>query len=147
MKKNDETYNQIFVCSFLKKVIAQDKRFIFFSVPNGGSRNKAEAQNLKLSGLRKGVADICLIGHNIVHFIEYKKPKGILSLDQKEFIEEMGLFGWGVTVIYADTPKEAIEKTAQVLIDIFGYTQNGISNSLQSSLSNCDSLGGGGLKS
>ena len=32
---------------------------LLFHVPNGGSRNKAEAANLKRQGVRPGVPDLC----------------------------------------------------------------------------------------
>lgn len=34
---------------------------LFFAVPNGGSRNKAEAGKLKAEGARRGVADLILL--------------------------------------------------------------------------------------
>jgi hypothetical protein len=35
---------------------------MMFHIPNGGSRNKLEAANLKKQGVRAGVPDICLPG-------------------------------------------------------------------------------------
>jgi hypothetical protein len=56
MKKNDEQFIQIYICSFLRKLQLHYPNFIFFSIPNGGSRNKQEASNLKLAG----VLAVCL---------------------------------------------------------------------------------------
>ena len=33
---------------------------LMYHIPNGGSRNKYEAANLKLQGVKAGVPDICL---------------------------------------------------------------------------------------
>lgn len=56
-----------------------------FAIPNGGSRNKLEAANLKREGVRAGVPDICLaFPSNGFHglFIEHKAKKGKLSKDK-----------------------------------------------------------------
>ena len=65
-----------------------------FSVPNGGSRNKLEAINLKRSGVMAGVADIVILlpmGRCV--FVELKSDKGRQSESQKIFqakAEELG---------------------------------------------------------
>ncbi|MCP4355669.1 MAG: VRR-NUC domain-containing protein, partial [Proteobacteria bacterium] len=47
-----------------------------FSVPNGGSRHKLEAYNLKLEGLKVGIADLVLIlAGGTTIFIELKYDK------------------------------------------------------------------------
>lgn len=61
---------------------------LLFAVPNGGSRNKIEAANLKRQGATAGVADvICLIPKNgfASLCIEFKTPIGRQSDEQKEF--------------------------------------------------------------
>jgi len=57
-----------------------------FSVPNGGSRHKLEAINLKKEGLKAGVADlILLLAGGTIIFIELKHGKNAQSAKQKEF--------------------------------------------------------------
>lgn len=141
MKKNDETYIQIFLCSFLKKLQLSSPNFIFFAIPNGGSRNKLEAANLKMAGLLPGVPDLFLFGNGHHQFVELKKHKGTLSAQQKDFIRQAALFGWKVDVIYADTPQEAIEKMHPI-VALFGYDQKTISQASSSALG---ALGGVGI--
>lgn len=55
-----------------------------FAIPNGGSRNKKEAKNLRAEGVRAGVLDMCLpFPSNEFHglFIEHKSKKGKITKD------------------------------------------------------------------
>lgn len=140
MKKNDETYNQIYLVSFLKKLQLIDHCFLFFHIPNGGSRNKLEAANLKLAGLLPGVPDLCLIGNGHHQFVELKKEKGTLSTHQKEFIKQANKFGWTVDVIYADTPQSTITQFFPIM-EKFGFDYQTMSPVYSSVVS---TLGGDG---
>ena len=61
---------------------------LLFAVPNGGSRNKIEAANLKRQGVKSGVADVILLlpkkGYASL-LLEFKTGRGKLSEEQKEF--------------------------------------------------------------
>lgn len=61
---------------------------LLFAVPNGGSRNKIEAANMKRQGTKRGVADvICQIpkkGYASL-CMEFKTMKGKQSDEQKEY--------------------------------------------------------------
>lgn len=62
-------------------------KFIF-AVPNGGTRNKIEAANLKAQGVKSGVPDICLpVPRGGCHalFIELKVPGGKMNDTQYEY--------------------------------------------------------------
>lgn len=63
-------------------------RQLLFAVPNGGSRNKIEAANLKKQGVRAGVSDMILL-KNGLYFdylcIEFKTKTGKQSPDQIHF--------------------------------------------------------------
>jgi len=64
---------------------------LLFAVPNGGSRNKLEAINLKRQGLKPGVSDvICLIPKKgfASLLIEFKTQTGEQSPEQKKFQEQ-----------------------------------------------------------
>ena len=77
------------------------KGLLSFSIPNGGTRHKLEAINLKKEGLTKGVSDYCVVLKDVVLFIEMKRQKKVLksgklsishtktSLDQLNFLEDI----------------------------------------------------------
>ena len=61
-----------------------------FAIPNGGSRHIAEAVNLKKSGVKSGVPDMCLPvmrGEYAGLYIELKTGKGKVSPQQEEWID------------------------------------------------------------
>lgn len=88
-KKNNE--EERIQCEFFEEV---EKLFptlpnkLLFAVPNGGSRNKIEAKNLKRQGVTSGVSDVILLipkkGYASL-CIEFKTKKGTQSKEQKEF--------------------------------------------------------------
>nr|DAX83342.1 MAG TPA: Nuclease [Caudoviricetes sp.] len=61
---------------------------VLFAVPNGGSRNKIEAANMKRQGVKRGVADVILLipkkGFASL-CLEFKTRVGKQSEEQKEF--------------------------------------------------------------
>lgn len=60
-----------------------------FHIPNGGSRNKIEAANLKRQGVRAGVPDLCIpLARKGYHglYIEMKAGKGKPTENQKEWL-------------------------------------------------------------
>jgi len=76
------------------------KKLNSFAIPNGGTRHKLEAVNLKKEGVTVGVSDYCVILPHSVLFIEMKRRKKKLksgkfsnahskpSDEQLEFIEK-----------------------------------------------------------
>src|SRR5258708_3842236 len=65
-------------------------KYGLFAIPNGGLRTKVTAANLKVEGVKRGIADVQLaVARGIFHalFIEMKKPGEIKgqSNEQKEF--------------------------------------------------------------
>lgn len=64
-------------------------------IPNGGLRNKIEANKLKAMGVRKGFADlIVILPSGTVFFIEMKDDKGKQSEEQvkfQEFVQQRGI--------------------------------------------------------
>lgn len=61
---------------------------LLFAVPNGGSRHKIEAANMKRQGVKAGVADVILLvpkkGYASL-CLEFKTSTGRQSDEQKEF--------------------------------------------------------------
>jgi len=85
-----------------------------FAVPNGGERNVAVAQKLKAEGVSAGVPDLCIpvpMGGYHGLWIEMKKSrvgvrgelvdKGVLSENQKDWIEYLRGMGYRVEVAYS----------------------------------------------
>lgn len=85
-----------------------------FAIPNGGSRHKLEAINLKFQGVKAGVPDIFLpLPKGKYHglFIELKVGKNKTSTSQNEWIERLKKAGYMSEVCYGfDNAKETIEK-------------------------------------
>lgn len=76
---------------------------LLFAVPNGGSRNKFEAFNLKKQGVKSGVPDVCLPVRRGTYgalYIEMKSKKGKPSDNQKIWIELSRKYGNKVEVCY-----------------------------------------------
>ena len=68
-------------------------QYVIFACPNGGSRNRLEAINMKRSGVLAGVSDLIIIAERAILFIEMKTKTGRQSENQKTFqsnIEHLG---------------------------------------------------------
>lgn len=77
---------------------------LLYAIPNGGSRHKLEAYNLKKQGVRAGVPDICLPvgrGNYISLYIEMKVKPNKPSDNQKLWIEKLRKYGNKVEVCYS----------------------------------------------
>jgi hypothetical protein len=57
-------------------------RGLLFHVPNGGGRNVIEGMQLKASGVVPGIPDLLFINDGKLHYIEVKKPGGVVSEPQ-----------------------------------------------------------------
>ena len=79
-------------------------------IPNGGSRNRAEAIKLKQMGVKSGVSDLCLPYPKGIYcglYIEMKYDKGRHQPSQKEFLTDMAAAGHYVATCY--TARDAVE--------------------------------------
>lgn len=68
-----------------------------FHIPNGGSRNKAEAARFKAQGVRPGVPDLFVPvpkGGYAGLFIEMKTPQGRVSEAQKRWLSRLKQNGY-----------------------------------------------------
>ena len=69
---------------------------LLFAVPNGGSRHKVEAANMKRQGVKRGVADVILQipkkGYASL-CLEFKTSTGKQSAEQKEYQRQVELAG------------------------------------------------------
>lgn len=75
---------------------------LMYHVPNGGSRNKAEAGRFKAEGVKAGVPDICLpVARGGYHglYIELKRLKNSKTSDeQKLWLDNLSKQGYFVAV-------------------------------------------------
>ena len=60
---------------------------LFFHVPNGGKRGKAEAGRLKAMGTLAGIPDLIVLVAGKCHGLELKTDTGRLSREQKAVAE------------------------------------------------------------
>lgn len=84
-----------------------------FHVPNGGSRNRAEAVKLKQMGVKAGVSDLHLPAGKGMYgglCIEMKYADGTIQKNQKEFLKDMAAAGKYACVCYgADEVIQVLE--------------------------------------
>lgn len=72
-----------------------DNNIFYFAVPNGGSRHKLEAVNLKKQGVKKGVSDLIVMLNSKILFVEMKRVKGSITSDEQiDFIDRVTQFGY-----------------------------------------------------
>lgn len=87
-----------------------------FHVPNGGSRNRAEAVKFKQMGVKAGVSDLCLPypkGSYCGLFVEMKFGNNRQQDTQKEFLADMAAAGHFVVTCYS--AEEAIKVIEEYL--------------------------------
>ena len=89
---------------------------LMFAIPNGGYRNKLEAKNLKLQGVKSGVPDIFLSYpkdkfHGL--YIELKHGKNKTSENQNKWLTELNKAGYKAVVAYE--AEEAIKTIKEYL--------------------------------
>lgn len=89
---------------------------LLFAVPNGGSRNKIEAVNLKRQGVKSGVSDVLLLipkkGFASL-CIEFKTKTGRQSKEQKEFQQQVERCGSKYVIVRS--VKQAIDEVKEYL--------------------------------
>ena len=87
---------------------------LLYHIPNGGSRNKIEAANLKRQGVKAGVPDICLpVARSGFHglYIELKAGRNKATEKQREWLTALEREGYQAVVCYGwEEAKKAIEE-------------------------------------
>ena len=87
---------------------------LLYHIPNGGSRNKIEAANLKRQGVKAGVPDICLpVARGGYHglYIELKAGRNKATEKQREWLTALEREGYQAVVCYGwEEAKKAIEE-------------------------------------
>lgn len=87
-----------------------------WAIPNGGLRHIGVAQKLKAEGVRSGVPDVFIAMpvrnyHGL--FLEFKTPKGVLSVTQKLYAQKLVEQGYQVKTVRS--VDEAIQTTLEYL--------------------------------
>lgn len=107
--RGSEAYEQIAVVDY-----CDFKHIPIFHIPNGGSRNKREAKNLKRQGVKKGIPDLCVpVAKGGFHglYIEMKSETGKPTKEQLEWIETLNGNGYKAVVCYGfDEARETIDQ-------------------------------------
>lgn len=84
------------VAVYLNMVLPHDS--VWFHIPLGGKRSKAEGGIFKAMGVKAGVPDIYILHRGRSYFIELK-PKGrYASKVQKDMMDNLGRAGAGVAL-------------------------------------------------
>lgn len=87
---------------------------LLYHIPNGGSRNPAEAANLKRQGVKAGVPDLCLpVARGRYHglYIELKVGRNKPSDKQKKWLLALNAQGYAAAVCYGwESAAETIKK-------------------------------------
>ena len=85
---------------------------LLFAVPNGGSRHKIEAANMKRQGVKRGVADVILQipkkGYASL-CLEFKTSTGKQSAEQKEYQRQVEMAGSKYVIV------RSVEQAIQVM--------------------------------
>lgn len=86
---------------------------MLYAIPNGGSRNKLEAVNLKRQGVKAGVPDLCLAvpkGNYSGLYVEMKVKPNKTTPNQNIWLENLKHYGYATYICYsAAEAKKVIE--------------------------------------
>ena len=98
-RKHDEDDLQKAVCAFLDRAVRRPDRY--WAVPNGGKRDKREAQRMTALGVKPGVLDLhfawafgAVRQFPAFGVIELKAGKNTMTPDQEAFAKDMAALGW-----------------------------------------------------
>lgn len=89
---------------------------MFYAVPNGANKSIIAAVKFKREGLKRGVPDCHLPVPNDEHhglWIEFKSKRGVVSDEQKQWIEDLRNAGHRVEI--CRSLEDAIEVTKSYL--------------------------------
>jgi hypothetical protein len=81
----DAIHRSIF--RFLRSVLPA--HWLVYHTPNGGSRNKIEAANMKGLGVLAGVPDLTIVGDGKAYFLEVKAKSGRVQPSQHAFMDKL----------------------------------------------------------
>jgi hypothetical protein len=73
---------------------------VWFHPPNGGKRDAREAQRLKATGVRAGVADLIFLHAGRAFALELKTPKGRATAAQIAFMDDWRAAGGEAAIVH-----------------------------------------------
>ena len=116
-KKRSEATEQVRVINWSRAYATGFPELkLLYHIPNGGSRNQLEAQNLKAQGVKAGVPDLCLpVPHGGFHglYIEMKYGKNKTTEKQDWWLGQLKAQRYDTAVCYG--ADEAMDKIAGYL--------------------------------
>jgi len=68
------------------------------AVPNAGKRTPWQQRQVKKEGLATGFPDVMCIWPGGICFIEFKAPKGVVSDNQREWLDRLSGYGFHATI-------------------------------------------------
>lgn len=87
---------------------------LLYHIPNGGSRNKLEAEHLRRQGVKAGVPDLCLpVPRGRYHglYIELKAKDNTPTQKQKDWLADLDAQGYKTAVCWGwETASELLEE-------------------------------------
>ena len=113
MKSEDRIQQEIYV-EFNNKY--PNLRGCLFHVPNGGTRDKREAQKLKYMGVYPGVSDLIFLFDAKCYLIELKNEIGTQSPSQKDW--ESTVKKQGFEYVIFRTSEETLEYIDNIIKSI-----------------------------
>ncbi|WP_068082680.1 VRR-NUC domain-containing protein [Novosphingobium rosa] len=81
------------------------------AVPNAAKRGPAAIRQAKREGISSGFPDIMALWAGGLCFVEFKRPGGVVSENQAEWIER--LTRWGHRACVCHSPEEALSFLAE----------------------------------
>lgn len=115
MKRRPEEAIHRAIAEFLR--VSLPPPWLFYHVPNGGARSKAEAGAFKAMGVKAGMPDLIVVGPHLacdatkMLALEVKAPKGRLSLAQNDAIAALAKCGIPTRVVRSiDEAEEALRE-------------------------------------
>lgn len=116
-KRRSEATEQVLVMNWCRNnAMFYPELNLIFHIPNGGSRNKQEAANLKAQGVKAGVPDLFLpVPQQEYHglFIEMKFGKNKTTSKQDEWLNALRERGYRCAVCYG--AEEAVAELREYL--------------------------------
>lgn len=111
MKRGEETEQMEVIIWAEKNMHNYPQLRWLHHIPNGGSRDSAEAIKLKQMGVKRGISDLHLpFPHGKYHglYIEMKYGRNTLTKEQTQFLCDMCDAGYCVAVCYDAPAAEAL---------------------------------------